>query len=678
MSNDLPLQENNNIRKKPFEETVLNKLKKKEMKKSESNTTRAIEDKDILSNESFLKKYQMQSSEISYDSYKEEKPILIDTLLENGERLQNNYINYPRTLDKKINFSLIKSSLLINEDNEEDKDEEEKKYLSDINEENYEPEIKNNKIRLKSRKKILSKLIDEEDLIEDKEFKKGYNSDNNNNKNKKGLKNNDSSENEFDPKFTENMLSNYKNTGKSSAKKRDKERNNLKNSMKSSLIISKHMTNENIPRKSTSKVLKKIRPGNSNIDDEDDEGNENAKNPINYTEFNRNEKKIAKRYIDGNGEIMSQDESGSSLVKKGNKSEEISKGSKEEFFRNSRHSKKNKSINKSKTKNKENKEKNFEFEEEGEINGDMAIEVDENNTKVNKRKKKRLLKNKDKNKDKDKIDLNDEKKEEIKEENIEKKSGFDIFREKVVSSSIASFVQQPIEQEEKSYKTFFKFYWYYFKKRELFIVCFLTNKESIPYFIRWSCFIFCLVFIFMLNCFFFFEPEVHDRFINAKNGGSNGISYYFKNEFVFCIYCSIINIIFKIIIIKLVLNRALKIKKEDKKMMQHSYENELTEEELGQIKDRRIKYLINYHMRLIIYFVAMFILSLFFAYICICYSEVFKNSISSILYGFLFSIIFSFFFCAVICLIIVCFYKTGKMFKNKCLFSTFVVLSTMY
>ena len=53
------------------------------------------------------------------------------------------------------------------------------------------------KNKTKKPKKILSKLIDEEDLIEDKGFKKGYNSDNNS-KNKKGLKNNDSLENEFD------------------------------------------------------------------------------------------------------------------------------------------------------------------------------------------------------------------------------------------------------------------------------------------------------------------------------------------------------------------------------------------------------------------------------------------------------------------------------------------------
>ena len=669
MSNNSSPQENNNNRKKPYTDTVFNKLKKKEMKKSESNTTRAIEEKEIMSNESFLKKYQIQSSEISYESYKEEKPILIDTLLEDGKRLQNNYINYPKVFEKKPDLSLIRSSLLINEDNEEKKGEEDKRYLSDIYEENFEPEIKNEKIRLKQRKKkILTKLIDEEDLIDDKELIKGYKSDNNNIKNKKDLKNNDSSENEYDPKFTENMITNYKNSGRSNTKNRWNDRNNPNESLKGSLIIAKHMTNENINRISTKKTLKKLRDTGKNNEDEEKEETENANYIINKTEANHNEKKEIKkkmRYIDDVKGISSQNESDSSLNK--NKSFR-SEDSKEGLSKNSSNNKKNKNINASKTKNKV---KNIQFEEEEENVGDMAINVDGNKLNLKKKKKKKSIKNEKSN---DKTDLNNDK----KEEKIEQKSDFEIFQEKVLSSSMASFVQKPSEKEEKSYSSFFKFYWYYLKKRELFMVCFINDKESIPYFVRWSCFIFCLFFLFMLNCFFFFESAVHDRFINAKNGGSNGIAYYFKNEFAFCIYCSLINIVFKIIIVKLVLNRALKIKKEHKKMMEHSYENELTEEELGQIKDKRIKYLVNYHMRLIIYFIAMLILSLLFAYICICYSEVFKNSISSILFGFLFSIIFSFIFCAFICLIIVSIYKCGKFFKNRCLFSTFVVLSTMY
>ena len=132
------------------------------------------------------------------------------------------------------------------------------------------------------------------------------------------------------------------------------------------------------------------------------------------------------------------------------------------------------------------------------------------------------------------------------------------------------------------------------------------------------------------------------------------------------------------IIIKLVLNRALKMKKDDKRMMTHSFEKQLTEIELKELKNKRIDYLVNYHIKLIIYFVVLLILAIFFAYISICYSEIFKNSITSILFGFVFSIILSFVLCAFICLIIVGFYKIGKRLRNKCMLSTYVVLSTMY
>ena len=72
----------------------------------------------------------------------------------------------------------------------------------------------------------------------------------------------------------------------------------------------------------------------------------------------------------------------------------------------------------------------------------------------------------------------------------------------------------------------------------------------------------------------------------------------------------------KIIIIKLVLNRALKIKKDAKRIMDHSYEKELTQADLANLKEKRVDYLVNYYTRIIIYFVALFILSLFVTYIC--------------------------------------------------------------
>ena len=253
-----------------------------------------------------------------------------------------------------------------------------------------------------------------------------------------------------------------------------------------------------------------------------------------------------------------------------------------------------------------------------------------------------------------------------------------IFNEKVLGSSVSSFAESSTNNKIIKEVNFFKFYWRYLKTRELILVSFIDTKDELPYFVRWSCFVFCLFFLFMLNCLFLFESSVHDKFIYKLNGGKNDTKYYFEHEFVMSIYVALIYIVFKMIIIRLLLNRVLKVKKEDKKIMQHSYEKELTEGELGNLTDKRYNYLMNYHKKLIIYFVVMLALTIFFAYICICYSEIFKKSVPSILLGFVFSIIFSFIFCAVFCLIIVSFYKLGKKFKNKCLLSTYLVLHTIY
>ena len=82
------------------------------------------------------------------------------------------------------------------------------------------------------------------------------------------------------------------------------------------------------------------------------------------------------------------------------------------------------------------------------------------------------------------------------------------------------------------------------------------------------------------------------------------------------------------IIIKLVLYRIFKIKKEDKKMMKHSAEKGLNEMRLEELQNKRNKFLLLYKIKLIIYFVLLMIFSILFAYICICYGAIFCNSIS--------------------------------------------------
>ena len=144
----------------------------------------------------------------------------------------------------------------------------------------------------------------------------------------------------------------------------------------------------------------------------------------------------------------------------------------------------------------------------------------------------------------------------------------------------------------------------------------------------------------------------------------------------FCV--ALISNIFKIIFIKLVFYKLFKIKKEDKKIMSHSEEKRLNTEEIEDLQNKRNKYLKYYKFKLIIYFVSLMVFSILFAYICICYAGVFRNSISAFLLGFLFSFITSIILCALFCLIIVGIYWIGKKFKNRCILSTFIVLSTIY
>ena len=198
---------------------------KKILKKAESITTKAGgEEKDILSNDpSFLKKYQ--SSEISYESIKGEKPILIDNLLENGVEMENNYINYPKEFEKKVIFNLIRQSIFPNEENEEEENDDEKpKHNSDIFDCNYDPEIKGDfKKKLKQKNNKILKLLEGEDIFNDKNFKNGYASDNYDekkyNKDKRGSKVNDLDEDEYSPHFTKNLLFSYNISNKKSNKK---------------------------------------------------------------------------------------------------------------------------------------------------------------------------------------------------------------------------------------------------------------------------------------------------------------------------------------------------------------------------------------------------------------------------------------------------------------------------
>ena len=262
--------------------------------------------------------------------------------------------------------------------------------------------------------------------------------------------------------------------------------------------------------------------------------------------------------------------------------------------------------------------------------------------------------------------------------NNESKEDSKIINENNLKSSVSSFLETIDSKKVLVEDNFILYYWKYFIKREICFVSFRDKRDSIPYFVRWSCFAFCLIFNFLISCFFIFESTIHKRYVNALEGKKNSIGYYFKNEFKYSICVSLITCVFKMLIIKLVLYKLFKVSTKTKRMMKPEAEKGLNQEELEELQSKRSKYLSLYKLKLIIFFVLLMVLSIFFAYICICYGGVFANSLSAFLYGFLFSFIMSFIICAFICLIIVLIYRIGKCLNSKCVESIYHVLSIIY
>ena len=270
----------------------------------------------------------------------------------------------------------------------------------------------------------------------------------------------------------------------------------------------------------------------------------------------------------------------------------------------------------------------------------------------------------------------------IKDLDIEKlkqkrTQNLDLINDRAPVSSVVEFLETE-NREILIEDNFILFYWKYFIKRELWFIIIRDKNKSLPYFIRYSSLGFCLTFLFLLNCFFFFESTVHKRYINALEGTNINISYYFKKEFPTTVYASLLGNIFKMLIIKLLLYRVFKIGKNAKRLMRNSAEKGLTKDEIEILREKREQYLKWYKKCLVAYFSVLMVITIFIGYICICYGGIYKNSINAFLFGILFSIILSFIFCGVLCFLIVVLYKIGKATNSKCVVSAYIVLSTLY
>ena len=163
---------------------------------------------------------------------------------------------------------------------------------------------------------------------------------------------------------------------------------------------------------------------------------------------------------------------------------------------------------------KESNRRMMNFGEEEEFNGDMGIPISEGRKSYNNEEY-----------------LSDI----IKDEKNSKdnKSDFEMFNNKIFSSSVSEFLDTEKKKPIKIEENFILYYWKYFQKREICLVSFRDKKDTIPYYVRWSNFVFCLIFILLLNCLFFFEKNVHKRYFNALNGNKNFYPFDCLQAYIF-------------------------------------------------------------------------------------------------------------------------------------------------
>ena len=167
-------------------------------------------------------------------------------------------------------------------------------------------------------------------------------------------------------------------------------------------------------------------------------------------------------------------------------------------------------------------------------------------------------------------------------------------------------------------------------------------------------------FIFMVNCLFLTEKEIHKRYeYYNEHGKINEFKYAFQNNFSKDILIAFISIIFKMICIKLVYFVTFNIPKKIKEEIFLLDKKNLEQFQLKEIRRKKRKYINRYKTRGIVFMIIVLILLLVFAYVSIFYTGVFKHSFFAVLINFFISIIISFIFCAVICFIISIFFIGG-------------------
>ena len=249
------------------------------------------------------------------------------------------------------------------------------------------------------------------------------------------------------------------------------------------------------------------------------------------------------------------------------------------------------------------------------------------------------------------------------------------YDNKILLSSLTEY--ENINEDYKTFQSFFKNYWNYLIKREFFFATFYNKSNNIATFIRVSTFFFVISFIFTINCLFLTRSLIHKRYLySKKNNGLKEFKYVFKHEFLKCFLVALISLIFKMICIKLVYGYILfRIRKSNKLELSPFFNqgNGLKEQ-----NEKRKQFYKDYINKSYIYFAIIFVLIILFGYISVCYVGTFPNTKGGIILGFFIALILSFIFCCFICFIIVGIYQIGKICDFHCLIACYDLLKLIY
>ena len=467
-------------------------------------------------------------------------------------------------------------------------------------------------------------------------------------------------------KYSEPFISFYTNNNNLQIDKINNNESFLDSESKRNLEkILKNENNKNENNLIENKSSSKVNSSNSNINIE--ENNSNA-NPRFYDNSNKESNNNFSLEIQNNNSILKNNISNNinyNLIKSGNKSHKNNNKGKEENEAASNDSGENDTMrqlnginpnNDIKPLNLKNpintKDGNLEFlkqlsNKKNQNPQTIDIEISEKESNI------------------DKIKIEDEIKVNILEDKNKKLNKINKF---------SIIENKPLNIENNFLSCFFK----YFRKREILFIAFLNHNNKTPKFIRGSIFMLSLSIIFLINCFFFDESLVHKRYLNALSGKINNISYFFKKEFQISVYTALISNIIKMIFIKIIINWIFKITKKDKIIMKRSFEEGLSQEDLNDLQFKRVKYSKDYLRNIKIYFILLFAINIFVAYICICYGEIFTNSYIFFILSFFASYIMSFIFCMLLCFLIIIIYKIWSKTNYLMVITIYIILNKIY